>query len=1274
MNRNDEREHPSDARNTFSGDSPELLPERPSQAGKFRSGPVYLSLVLVSLFAMLGIAGYISLSRLNWGGTLLLGELRDLAETTGLGTFSAEKISGNPVSGFLVSQATLRGKDGAAVTAGGIRLTFHLGSLLRRDPTIRTAMFRELSMEWNSLDSFLDSFEPGKGDTSPLPPFSLTFLESPLVTPGGTFLLKRGDLRVDDGALSFSLKGTLGELHLAAEGKAHLREEDAREALFSPETALVLEEGTLTLGEGTLSLKGEIPLNPEGRVLIEGEAHRLSVPELAQTAISAGALAGEETLLSAQGSLSGTFRLSGTGMTPVVEGTTLLEGGNILGTPLEIRSIRWMWKERHFFIQECAALVRDVPLSGALSLDLTPPSPEMAVALTASSLSLDAWHDEFPALAFLSGSAASLDLDLAGPLDGTLLGHVRLRGLDGAVSGYAVTDTAVDADLREQDVRFRSRGLWLDAPFTAAGSAGRDEATSLNVEITAASVPLHRLREAFPDAAELALEGNLSASLSLSGPSASPRITGLLETERLRFQGEPLDAVALRATYEGKQLSLEKGSLVWRTVPLELSGTIADIPGEGTLDLRGTARDLSTEFFSSLAGQSGQKTSLDLSGKGSARWRLSGTLSQPALSLQVTVPSLRVEGLDLSKILLEGSLTEREFRIAKAVAGFGGGEVRASGSVGISRDDGAASLKIDGTYTDIALKQLLSRKGKSGETPSFGGDVSGTFAVAGSSVSPVVETSFQVQALSGTPLPVTSVGGRLRLEEGPNAAPFGRVRLRDVWGELWGGRGRLSGVIDLPDGGKPATLDLKGTLSSMDLANSHATLGDGSGLYLRGKASADLEIAGTSERPRLSLKAAAPHLVANGFPLARTEALVTANAGQVRLESFRGFVGSSPVVASMDAVSEKGAWNVAFSASGKDLDLAAFSREWFGPSKNVLSGRLSFSTDGSYTEGLFSGNGRIDATRLSLWGFRAESLKAPFTFQDKYVTVENATADAYGGSFFIQGAMNLFSREWGSNLRIESVDVAPALADLAELEGSVSGKGSFQMRMSGTLGRLFGTEAQGTLDIENGAFSGFPAVRDMARATGGTEIPFRSLKSSFAFDTGTLYIIPGSRMAAPPGNPVYRYLSADGSVSLGGPLDLKCYGEINVTAFNAFLGALKGLIQAEGSSNLMLQEILGGLVGGASRKDFREVSFKVKGTLDNPSLEDISVSRRETVSPIPVSPGDPKDKNTNEQIRITLSFPVGPGGGTSDDVSDQVQQQLLEQMIKQIIKPGESTE
>jgi hypothetical protein len=95
-------------------------------------------------------------------------------------------------------------------------------------------------------------------------------------------------------------------------------------------------------------------------------------------------------------------------------------------------------------------------------------------------------------------------------------------------------------------------------------------------------------------------------------------------------------------------------------------------------------------------------------------------------------------------------------------------------------------------------------------------------------------------------------------------------------------------------------------------------------------------------------------------------------------------------------------------------------------------------------------------------------------------------------------------------------------------------------------------------------------------------------------------------------------------------------------------------------------------VGGASRRDFREVSFKVKGTLDAPSLEDISVSRRETVSPFP-SPRRPKNKNTNEQVRITLSFPVVPrrfqrGCGKSGAAA------VLEQMIKQIIKPGESSE
>lgn len=1277
MDRNDERRwgqiHPGATPSAPPENSSAPIPEGPSGTGRFRSGPVRLSLLLMGIAVALGFAGYFSLSRFDWGGALLLGELQRLIEAKNLGALSVEQVSGNPLSGFQLSGVTLRGKNGA-ITADGIRLSFHPDSLLRRDPALRTATLQKLSAPWGALEPLLDAYEPEVGN---VPPLSLSFLESTAETPAGTFLLERGRLRITDNASSFalSLEGALDGLSLAATGEARLREtlSETTSTSASRGMTLVLERGEVTLGTDTLVLQGEVPLDPEGAVSLEGTLRHLSLEEVARwIAPLAGDDATNKALLSARGTLSGSFRLSGTVGEPVAEGTARLEAGTLMDIPLEIRSARWAWQGKRFTLSDCSALVRKSPLSGTLSLDLEPSSPEMAVTLAASSLSLDAWHGEFPFLSFLSGTAAFLDLDLAGPLDGALRGHVRLRDLDGSVAGYTVADTTAEAELREVDVAFRSRGLWLGAPFTATGSAGTDDATSLNVRLTASSVPLHRLREAFPDVEGLALEGNLTATLSITGPAASPKVEGLLETERFRFRGEPLDAVALQATYEEKRFSLEKGTLVWRTVPLEFSGTVADIPGRGTLDLRGTAKDLSPELLSSLSGGPGAGIPLGLTGKGSAQWRLSGNVSQPVLSLQVTAPSLHVEGQVLSKVLLEGSLTEREFRIAKALAQFGGGEVRASGSVALGRSDGAVALKIDGSYKDISLKNILPEKNTTGAP--LDGSVAGTFAVTGNIASPLVETAFQVSALAGVPLPVQSFRGKLRLEKGPGSAPFGRIRLQDLQGELWGGRGSISGVLDLPGGGKPAVLDLKGTLSSMDMANSHATLGDAGGVYLRGKAGGELEITGTSEQPQLRLKAVAPRLVANGFPFTETEALVIAEAGRIRLEKFQGFVGASPVVASMDALSEEGTWKVAFSASGKNLDLAAFSREWFGPTKNVLSGRFSFDTKGSFAEGLFSGSGLIDATRISLRGFRAESLKAPFTFQDEYVTVEDANAGAYGGNFFAQGTMNLFTREWGGNLRIESVDVAPALADLASLEGSVSGKGTFRVRGNGTLGRLFGTEAQGTLDVENGAFSGFPGIQDMAKATGGTEIPFRSLKGSFAFDTGMFYIIPGSRMAAPPGNPAYRYLSADGSVSLGGPLDLKCYGEINVTAFNAFLGALRGLIQAEGSSDLLLQEILGGLVGGASRRDFREVSFKVKGTLDAPSLEDISVSRRETVSPIPVSPGDPKNKNINEQVRITLSFPVGPGGGSSEDVGNQVQQQILEQMIKQIIKPGESSE
>jgi translocation and assembly module TamB len=190
------------------------------------------------------------------------------------------------------------------------------------------------------------------------------------------------------------------------------------------------------------------------------------------------------------------------------------------------------------------------------------------------------------------------------------------------------------------------------------------------------------------------------------------------------------------------------------------------------------------------------------------------------------------------------------------------------------------------------------------------------------------------------------------------------------------------------------------------------------------------------------------------------------------------------------------------------------------------------------------------------------------------------------------------------------------------------------------------------------------------------EIRFNSILASFNLDGRNIFLMPGSRVSAPVGDKIYRYFSASGSLGWNdSPLDLKCMGDINVRALNAFLGALQGILAVDGNpltDPAFLQNFLSGLLGGMSVKDFRETSFNVKGTWDSPLLTDIKVTSNTPAASFSRPNGSSGKDET--KIKITLEIPTGEGKDTSPSTEDQMKKQLLENIMKQIIRPGESSQ
>jgi len=273
------------------------------------------------------------------------------------------------------------------------------------------------------------------------------------------------------------------------------------------------------------------------------------------------------------------------------------------------------------------------------------------------------------------------------------------------------------------------------------------------------------------------------------------------------------------------------------------------------------------------------------------------------------------------------------------------------------------------------------------------------------------------------------------------------------------------------------------------------------------------------------------------------------------------------------------------------------------------------------------------------------------------------------GDAIFDGKVDPATMRWEGTLSVKGMNLASASERILEGKGKISGSADLTMRGSGTGGMLGLVFGNGQISAKDGSVSGFESIKSVSNSG---EIRFSSLLASFNMDGRSIFLLPGSRLSAPPGDNVYRYLSASGSIGWNdSPLDLKCVGDINIRALNAFIGALQGILTIDGNpltDPQFLQRFLTGLVGGMAVRDFRETSFNLKGTWESPEMLDLKVSSGAAPLTIPRSNGSTGKNET--QIKITVEIPTGSGKDTSASTEEQVKKQLLENIMKSIIKPG----
>ena len=105
-------------------------------------------------------------------------------------------------------------------------------------------------------------------------------------------------------------------------------------------------------------------------------------------------------------------------------------------------------------------------------------------------------------------------------------------------------------------------------------------------------------------------------------------------------------------------------------------------------------------------------------------------------------------------------------------------------------------------------------------------------------------------------------------------------------------------------------------------------------------------------------------------------------------------------------------------------------------------------------------------------------------------------------------------------------------------------------------------DGNGKLEILDGEISGFEGAQTVSNMIGGKPLKFHSALFTFTLDGRTIYIIPGSRISAPQEDPVYRYITLDGRVTMQHEVDLSFMGNVNIRALNALIVGFQGVLNA----------------------------------------------------------------------------------------------------------------
>jgi len=931
--------------------------------------------------------------------------------------------------------------------------------------------------------------------------------------------------------------------------------------------------------------------------------------------------------------------------------------------------------------------VNSVPIIGTAGIDLTGGGIAVrSLSLRAGSGEIEALGTILPSLS-VAGLVSGLDLAEISSLWPPVPAGVLAGKLSMSFVGEGKWNSPVlsgDLSLEKGSVRGipvdRARAWWRFAEnrLTASQAEGSvfsspvrgtlsllftpGQAPFLEASFSGESFGTGNAKRLFPAGS---IEGVIDTfSGQVSGTADTLSGTAAIRARSLSLFGLAASNAELQAEFTPSAVKL-KGKTGIVDGMADFSGTVENYATAPRLHLTAAIRSFSLQKAVSLVKDF---TRTGLSGSVNADLVLKGSPLLPEISGKVWSTRLTAGKEILTSPSLSFSLKGGHAAISSAAAQWRGAGITASGSV------------TPGGKLDITVQANAIQPGKFSDllpgipAASFRGTLSAKAAVKGTTASPSISLVLSSPQLSlpGTlslknlSAAVTSPGGLKGLQRGDlslslsaasgeyNGVPLSAVAMKATKtgrtisvpsASARSGEGSFSASGKVALGAKSTDepqLELNFTASKADLAAMSKAIGQH--FLLRGTAGGTASLKGPASNPSFTVKASSPKISLSGITAADATLQLSGTAKAFKIDRFSaGFKGGT--LSGTGTVKPGKTPDITLNISAKKIDIKALAGDFPAAGRLSISGRADGTFKGRITGTKRSGSGTITSPAVSISGLGATNITVPLTIEGDVLRGKDISLAFYGGNLKGSGTLNLKTMKYTSSVSFSGVDVnAAAHAFAGGLGGKVTGQARGSLRVSGTLGPQFSLSGKGTASVSSGAVSGFRNVDIAARLYGTSGIRYTGAVIPFRLETGRVVLEKGARAEAPQNDPMYRFLTAEGTVGPRRALNLSCAGNINMKLFNALRGGAAGGISG-GSLEDALQGLLGGFKKGMAEEDFRNTTFTVRGTLDKPSIANLKTAPpppkqqapAQAPSPAPAPPPQtPKPKTPEEILKEKL--------------------------------------